>query len=420
MHINLRRFSHPKTMFGLGLFNIVAAVNWAVELWDKYDFLEGKSGVIAATLRAILNTEGGARGIFLVAFMSLVLSLLFEFQRSEPETAEASGAGALAKAERQQLEERPIPTVPFARRAMADANVIPHPKESTTTLGAKETDKKGPKPNFVCTSTEPRPARIEHDALVEGINEYRPNYNVVVVVAEITNEFLPSRKLTDIKNVSAEIIYQPTNGRPTKVRRASWLDESTYQLDFAAHDSHRLIIAFVPEWNAKSIFILTREMNHHNDDIENRIALLDGDHYNVKVRLINEAEGIVHEELDFSLVIKREPEIDIEFDEVKELTSKEIRQQLEAFLGEGSDLLKQFPRDKQATPEDIAKVDDWEQRAVRFLGRYPDLFSTTLFLSDFPEVPVAGGAQVGNWPSLKKLSRRLATLREFIDEQRRR
>jgi hypothetical protein len=81
--------------------------------------------------------------------------------------------------------------------------------------------------------------------------------------------------------------------------------------------------------------------------------------------------------------------------------------------------VRDFPREKQATSRDIAIVDEWEQKIVRFISRYPDLFSKALFLADYPEVPVAGGAQGGNWPSLMKQSRRLATLRQFIDELRR-
>lgn len=282
------------------------------------------------------------------------------------------------------------------------------------------TEKSGP--NLVCTSTDPRPAHIEYGFLLEGHNKYREQDNVAAIVAEITNEFLPARRVADVDSVSAEVIYQSPDGGTTKVRHGSWLNESAYQLNFSVHDSHRLIVAFVSgdERRKEYVFIFTREINNQKDDFINRLALLEGDYYNIKVRLINEAEGIVYKEFDFGLTITREPELDAELIEIKELSPREIRQQLEVFLAEGSNLLMEFPRDKQATPEDIAKVDDWEKRAVRFLGRYPNLFSPPLFLSDFPEVPVAGGAQGGNWPSLKKLSRRLATLREFIDEQRRR
>ena len=279
-------------------------------------------------------------------------------------------------------------------------------------------------PNLVCTSTAPRPARINHNILVEGFLEpYElATGNVVAIVAEISNEFLPSREVADVEGISAEIIYQPSVGPATKVKRGSWLNEDTYQLDFSVNDAHRLIIAFFSIKQNQPIFIFTRESLRAHDDFElefeNRMGLLESDHYQVKVRLISEAERKLYKEFDFSLSITRKPELDIELVEVRDLSPKEIRHQLELFLGEGSDLLREFPREKQATPEDIAKVDDWEKRAVRFLSRYPDLFSTTLFLSDFPEVPVAGGAQGGNWPSLKKLSRRLATLREFIDELR--
>lgn len=395
MRSTARRLTSWKAIIGY-IIVLLVILNSTVGAIANIDFAITASGNprLVALWNFFASPKGNLVAILCVAIWITILVLWPEKNAAATVAKESS-----EKANTEQ-EEKPAQTAPPI-------------KGQTKVIQAEE-------PNLVCQGVQHVPVHDRHGIWVEGQlpRQYGVSTppDVLAVVANICNEFSSSRKVGSVANMTAEMIYKSSDGVMAKVNRGAWLSDGN-RIHLTVNDTGQLILAGIFGGSETVTFIMMRD--YDRDNILNSMGRLEGDVHHLEVRLISEEKGILYTTFEFTITITREPELDIEVVQVKELSPKEIRQQLELFLAEGSEILRDFPREKQAKPEDIAKVDDWEKRAVRFLGRCPDQFSTALFLSDFPEVPVAGGAQGGNWPSLKKLSRRLATLRQFIDEIRR-
>ena len=387
------------------VLSVGSLVYKAVDAAGNAEFLLQKLG-LNEDAAEFLGSSRGIDFVVAVSFIALVVSLLYQVNRA---TLHLKGTLPV-----EEIQWHETAAYDLTKRSGTRPPIKSQPEAEQIEATGSE-----PEPNLVCTSTAPRPAYFSGDILVEGMLEGSTSQsNLLVSVAEFSNEFTLSHEVADAEGISAEVVYQSSSGQQIKVKRGSWLNRDTYRLDFSVNDAHRLIIAFAAERSDDYLFMLTRERTNERDPFENRIALLNEDLYHIKVRLISEAARKLYKEFDFIFTIIRKPELAFELVEARELAPQEIRQQLETFLREGSDLLRDFPREGLAAT-DSAKVDDWEKRVVKFLGRCPAQFSTTLFLADFPEVSVAGHAHGTNWIYLKRLARRLATLREFIDELRR-
>jgi hypothetical protein len=171
-------------------------------------------------------------------------------------------------------------------------------------------------PNLVCGVIDRLPAHEEYGILVKGHAE--DDSDAFVYGVRIGNEFDPSRKVGSISDVSAQIFYTSPEGRNLKVLRGTWLSESRYKVDFDVNHEHSLVIVGIPRrvtQGSQLVFYFKREASDSDRGIEDRISALGGDSYQVKIRLINEAEAVVYGEFDYKLTITREPAFEIELTE---------------------------------------------------------------------------------------------------------
>lgn len=293
--------------------------------------------------------------------------------------------------------------------------------ESRTRTKLTEEKPTESEPNLVFRRIAYLPAYYLDEYLVEGRQVFhRPgsvDSSSVAVVAEISNEFSISRKVAVAEGITAQISYKPFADSAIQVNRGAWLSRAN-RVDFDVNDLEKLIIVVIPDTSSDPFaFIFLSEYDRHKD-ITDIVLVLDYDFYHVEVRLISEAKGKLYQKFDLNLAITRKPEFKVDVVPVKELTAKEIREQLEAFLHEGNELFKTFPIESAIKLEQNREIDEWEKRIVRFISQYPDKFSVAIFLSDIPPVQYKGAIYGPNWPSLNRLTTRLARLKDFIDELR--
>lgn len=270
-------------------------------------------------------------------------------------------------------------------------------------------------PNFVCKGTYVVRAHQERGMLVLGheSNPYQP-LNVFAIVAEICNEFDASRRVGDTRGVSAEVLYRRADGRTLDVKRGIWLSAASYKRSFRVNDIHSLIVAVHLEDSDPPVFVFIREPGESYEDIENRISFLEGELYQVKVRLITESESVLHKEFDFTLTVTREPEFSIELIEgaqderTKRLT---LARRLNELAKEGDALLL-YAAGKGAEP--AVGVAEWEQKAETFIG---------LNLGEMRAIGFSSEAGVKSYPGaavdrrlVDRLHTRLQRIGQIIEE----
>lgn len=220
------------------------------------------------------------------------------------------------------------------------------------------------KANLICKRISYLPAHNLEGILREGHLPYNHELNVVVIVAEISNDFDPTRKVADLRNVSAEIFYESTSGNKIKVSRGSWLSEGSYHIDLNVNDTERLIIVFFFE-DYNHVFFFEREWTGDNS-IENRTRKLEGDLIDIKVRIINESSGTVFKEFDFRLTVVREPEFDVILTEsIQGERDKQLAlmQRLNIFIEEGNQILNKI----DGADGSIKDLQEWESKVENWL-----------------------------------------------------
>jgi hypothetical protein len=282
---------------------------WGVIVIDwlqRGDFLNTK---LIDLLRWLFSPTGAYffGGLCLTTFLIATYRTVHAKERPE------QLADALPGSKQKQLEEES-----YVRRKVADD--VPLPRESAKSISAPT--QLQPAPNFVCAVIDHLPAHEEYGILVEG---HADGYSDAFVYGvKISNEFDPARKVGKISDVSAQIFYTSADGQTLKVLRGTWLSESRYQVEFDVNHEHSLIIAGIPRFitqGAQPVFYFRREASDSDQGIKDRINGLGGDSYQVKIRLINESEGVVHEEPPYKLTIIREPIFRIELTEDKQQTA---------------------------------------------------------------------------------------------------
>lgn len=104
-----------------------------------------------------------------------------------------------------------------------------------------------------------------------------------------------------------------------------------------------------------------------DDGIGRRIEFLEGDFYQVRVRLLIESDGVVHKEFDFGLAITREPVFNVELaaggqgEQAKRLVNA---RRIQEFIAEGNELLQKCA---QLSNPPYHKVKDWEEKVMAFV-----------------------------------------------------
>lgn len=346
-------------------WKIVDAVSNTEYLLQKLGFDERVS--------KFLSSPQGTNILLYGALLSLILALVYHVRRYEHKLERWHAANKLPSKEPARLEQKPIPTVPYARRETADE--VPHPRESTETINVPTQELPAPTlerpvPNLKYSVLDSLPAHEEYGFLVE--DHANGDSDVFVYGVKIGNEFDPSRKVGSLKDVSAQIFYTPRDGQPFKVLRGTWLSGGNYRVDFDVNREHRLIIAGIPRrvtQGAQLVFYFRREVTYSDTGIRDRIAALDGDSYQVKIRLITESEGVVHGERDYRLTITREPIFKIELVEAEQqpvpVSDREgVLQTLRELQVEGNRLLSQSIRNPLP---DVSAVYEWEDRTERYI-----------------------------------------------------
>lgn len=173
-----------------------------------------------------------------------------------------------------------------------------------------------PNPNFVCMFAGMESAHEEYGMLLTG--EIQGGRNFPVAIVEICNEFSTERKVDPVPRVSAEIDYRRTkDDHGFKVKRGSWLNQSAYKLDFNVNDRNDLIIAGVVNDANPFAFLLLGELTDWHKELGTRAVALQGDSYNIIVRLIRESSGTLYKEFKFTLQIHNKP-FSVELKEVKD------------------------------------------------------------------------------------------------------
>lgn len=262
-----------------------------------------------------------------------------------------------------------------------------------------------------------------HDSfhgLLEGKQSLSRTYgrsrNYVVAVAEICNEFILS-KVDKLHDVTAHIRYRPANGELIEIYRGYWLSGGQ-RLDIEVNKPYKLVLALTSTEKGEPVCALTGLQNIGYQQNEVILQEIESEACCIEVRIVSEANGLLFGIFNFSLTVDDQSDSPFELIEIKELSIKEIYEQLEAFLRDGNKILKEFPKEKEKTAEDDNLVNSWERKTAAFLNHYPDRFSTALFYDDSSSVKFVGAAHSSNWPTINKLVRRLEKLQVYINETR--
>jgi len=371
----------------------IATVAWRViDVWSNLEFLGEKAGLFWRVLHFFIATQAGANTLVIVFVALLVGSLLFQFERARPPEISDSQPPAILDS-----------SAPLA--------LTPVPQENTE------------KPNLVFKKPEHVFVHSKYlGVLQEGRNEdqYHFDPDMVGVVLPVENEFSDEFKVIPVSGVTAQLFYGRRGIDSFRVNRAAWLGGGNWTR-FRVNDVQRLIVAVVVPGKGKEsplVVALYKEYEDSFNHLEKLVRILDEEYYRLRVKLISEELGIVYADKEFDLEITQDP-VAVELVPLVRLSTYEIREKLEEFLDEYNQLLKAFPKDHERTDEDEKKIDMLERRIARFLRRFPERVSLPAFLSDVPVVKYSGVAHSSNWPSLNRLTTRIARLREMIDEARR-
>ena len=272
-------------------------------------------------------------------------------------------------------------------------------------------------PNLVFKAPEYLYGHIEYGILVEGRDRQHINEKMIVVTIPVENEFSDEFKAADVSGVTAQVFYQPNDAGPLRVNRGAWLNNGN-RSNFQVNDTKYLIIAFFLEGGHRFVAAPVKEYQDNDDALIGSSELLTENYYRVRVRLISEVLGKKYCEQEYDLEIDEDP-VHITLIPHVELSASEIRQRLERFLKEGNDLLLRFPKQQELTSNDLKSVDTFEGGVTKFLARCPERFSVATFLSNVPVEKYDGLAHANNWPSLNRLTTRIARLRDMVEEMRR-
>jgi hypothetical protein len=278
------------------------------------------------------------------------------------------------------------------------------------------------KPNLVFKKPERLFVHSQYGGILEeGRNTSQSNFDPdnVGIVLPVENEFNETFKAIPVSGVTAQLTYDCGTEEPFRVNRGAWLGGAN-RTGFRVNDIQRLIVAIIipSRTNEPLVVAIHKEYQNEFNHLENLVRILDGDYHRVRVKLISEGSGTVYADADFELEIIRDP-FSVELTARVELTTAQIHQRLEHFLTQGNRLLKDFPKEKEKTDDDVKAIDSFEEQVVKFLKRI-DRFSIATFLSDVPVVKFGGpGAHSSNWPSLNRLTTRIARIRDMVDEARR-
>jgi hypothetical protein len=376
----------------LGILAFLGYIWRGVDVWSNLDFINQKSGLFWEAVHFLFATQTGANVISIVFFALFIGSLLFQFERPSPTLLDSPQPPALSEP--------------------ADSSLIASPV-------AQQIEK----PNLVFKERERGFVHSKYGGVLEeGRNEDQYNFDPdnVGLLLPVENEFSDQFKTIPVSAITAQLLYKGTVNS-FRVNRGAWLGGGN-RTWFRVNDIERLIlVVVVPGRAANDALVVALHKEYQQDSFnhfEKLVRILDEDYYRIQVKLISEKLGTVYAETELDLEITRDP-IGVELTPRIDLTTDQIRQRLEGFLREGNDLLKNFPTQREGTDEDVKKIDVFENQVAKFLGRYPDRFSAATFLSDVPVVKFGGpGAHSSNWPSLNRLTTRIARIRDIIDEVR--
>lgn len=146
--------------------------------------------------------------------------------------------------------------------------------------------------------------------LVEGPNTFQYNFDpeMIALVATFENEFTDSFKAIPIGGVTAQVFYKVPDKEPQKVNRGAWLNNGNV-IQFAVNEFQRLIIAVHVAGHEPYIAAILKEYENPHGGLDAVAKKMNGESYQVRVRLISEQLGKVFLDKEFTLTITREPSL---------------------------------------------------------------------------------------------------------------
>lgn len=402
-----------------------------------YSNLIQVGSAVVAVVSFILWITGMLPGLFLTILISfcfgvffvLMLAKLFSSSNAPVDSIGAHLRTPYLEPHRDDVQSllKPQPIQQPAKvRTLREARP---PSAAPSQSGAGDTAE----PNLVCSIINHLPAHEEYGILVEGHAE--GDSDAFVYGVKIGNEFDPARKVGNLSDVSAQVFYISPDGQTLKVLRGTWLSESRYQIDFNVNNEHSLIIVGMPRsitQGAQLAFYLRREVSDSDKRIEDRIGVLSGDSYQVKIRLITESEGIVHKELLYGLTITREPIFKIELTEGKQQPEPKsalgdvpitqvptagnretVVRRLRGFQTEGRRLLENSINN---TLFSVPDFHHWEEEVETFIRESIGGAEANEFITNDPIIPYRDPYSLLNVVQTNLINTRLNRLSDLISQ----
>jgi hypothetical protein len=160
-----------------------------------------------------------------------------------------------------------------------------------------------PAPNLVCKKTIAVNCHWEYGVLLRGHEQTVNNSNCVAYIAEISNDFRTTPKPGSVARLAAQIFYKLPGQQPIQVNRGAWLSGGNWT-DLRVNDTDDLTICAYP---VKDPFALVLKKDYTGKDMPDVFGILGDGHYVVEVRLISEAQGVIHKTLYFDLTVVDSP-----------------------------------------------------------------------------------------------------------------